>query len=440
MRYLEYAGLAVVGLLFFIWPIPHTISIRYISIFIALFILSYLFFRSRPSLPTGLLVPLLIYGAITAWMLLAAFFISADTARTLDEIRSQWLMGIVAGVIGGLIALAGTESGVITGKRVLLIIFSALAIHVLYVDMVGLVGYFATGDLPRAVAGFTEGRDKSSYLTNHLLMMLGAEFLYRTLSKRRAIPVGPAVLFSVAVLALFSVYVEGARNGTAAVLLSCAAMLVFYLITVRVGFKQIAVAAVLLALLAGFGYNSVRTDPRWQSFKETIPLALDTEGNLSWLNLKKYPPPKLKSGKEVTGSNYERIAWFKEGVKLVAERPLGIGFDRVAFGRALKVKYGETGPGHSHSGFIDLAVGTGLPGVLMWCALLIYLMAASIKQFIKHKNCFALMALFTVGNFSMRMMVDSNIRDHMLQQFIFLTAFFFTAMLKEDRGATSGAG
>jgi O-antigen ligase len=123
-----------------------------------------------------------------------------------------------------------------------------------------------------------------------------------------------------------------------------------------------------------------------------------------------------------------------------AERPLGIGFDGVAFGRALKVKYGETGPGHSHSGLIDLAVGTGLPGVLMWCALLAYLMAASIRRFIKHTSCFALMALFTVFNFSIRMVVDSKIRDRMLQQFISLTAFFFTAMLKEDRSAIAGAG
>ena len=57
----------------------------------------------------------------------------------------------------------------------------------------GVVGCFAAGDLPGEVADFTEGRGKSSYLTNHLLMILGAEFFYRALSKRRVIPIGPAL-------------------------------------------------------------------------------------------------------------------------------------------------------------------------------------------------------------------------------------------------------
>ena len=156
--------------------------------------------------------------------------------------------------------------------------------------------------------------------------------------------------------------------------------------------------------------------------------------------MEKYDLPKLKSGEQVGQSNYERIAWLKEGIKLVADNPLGVGFDRLAFGHALKVKFGERGRGHSHSSLIDFAVGTGIPGLAMWCAFLGYLMVTSIRRFIKYRSYFALLLLFTVGNFGMRMVVDSNLRDHMLQQFIFLAGFFFTAMLLETKAATGGGG
>ena len=386
MRYLEFAGLAIAGLLFFVWPIPHTISIRYASIFIALVIFGYLLFRKRPTIPAGLLIPAAFYAAITAWMLLAAFFISGDTAQTLNEIRGQWLMGFVAGVIAVLIALTAINEGVITQRRALMIIFSTLIIHILYIDIVGIIGHLTTGSFPNEVAGFTEGRDKSSYLTNHLLMILGAEFFYRSFVRRRGISLNSVALAAVALLTLFSVYLEGARNGYTAALLSCLAILAFYLFTTRLGFKRVAVVAALFVVLVAFGYNSFRTDPRWQTLKETIPLALDTETNMAWLNQEKYETPRLKSGEKVAWSNYERIAWFKEGIKLVAENPLGIGFNRQAFGRALKIKFGEKGGGHSHSGLIDFAVGAGIPGLAMWCAFLGYLMATSIRRFIRYRS------------------------------------------------------
>lgn len=439
MKYLEYAGLAVAGLLFFIWPIPHTISIRYGAIFLALFLFAYLVYRKRPLVPAGFRIPFLLFALLTAWLLFSAVFISSDTARTLDEIRGQWLMGFAALLVAVLLALSTRHSDVINRRRILMLLFGVLFAHILYLDIASIYKYLTTGVLPHrftgyasVLAGFTEGIDKSSYLSNYLLMILGADLFFRSLRKRSFLPLNTVVVIFALLCTIFSIYLENARNGTGAAFVSSLAMLVMYLLVTRIGVRRTILAAIFLIVISGFLYKSIKSDPRWQTLLETIPVALDTQNNRAWINLDKYDLPKLKSGEVVQQSNYERVAWFKEGVILVWENPLGVGFDRSAYGRALKIKYKEKATSHSHSGIVDFAVGTGIPGLVLWLAFILYLLGISLRTFVRHKNYFALLLFFTVFNFSLRMVVDSTIRDHMLQQFMFLTGVFFTLMLLED--------
>jgi hypothetical protein len=44
----------------------------------------------------------------------------------------------------------------------------------------------------------------------------------------------------------------------------------------------------------------------------------------------------LADGSPVSGSNYERIAWAKEALLQIAREPIGVGYNRSAFGVALK--------------------------------------------------------------------------------------------------------
>lgn len=163
--------------------------------------------------------------------------------------------------------------------------------------------------------------------------------------------------------------------------------------------------------------------------RETVPIALDTTNNKAWLDSKKYEYPKLSNGETVSSSNYERPAWVKEGLILISENPLGVGYGRNAFGHGSR-QIRRSG-GHSHSGIIDLGIGTGIPGMALW---VLFLGALVYYGFSSFKNTVVILArrlFFIASGFCFRMIVDSVIRDHMLEQFMFLAGFLLTMSARE---------
>jgi O-antigen ligase len=273
-----------------------------------------------------------------------------------------------------------------------------------------------------------------------LLYFLLAEIFIRSVFHRRFLPVGNIPLTAIAVVALFAVYVEAMRNGIAelAVVLGVAVVLVMRESNRR---RRLVIAGVTLALVVialTQSYLNVRKDERWQTFLETVPIALAIE-NKAWIN-EGLPQPGLANGQAVDWSNYSRIARIRAGLSLMADRPLGVGFGRNAFGHAVEQKYGLR-TSHSHSGIIDLGVGTGVPGVVLWLAFFGVLWRLGFRGLRGSRSFPALALLFLTSGYGFRMLVDSTIRDHMLQMFLFLAAFLAVTaaagLLGQEPGKTS---
>lgn len=77
--------------------------------------------------------------------------------------------------------------------------------------------------------------------------------------------------------------------------------------------------------------------------------------------------PINELGKTVSGTNYERIAWGLVGVDLLRDNPLGYGLIEDSFGPLANKRWPESSPRltHAHSGWLDLALGLGLPGIIL---------------------------------------------------------------------------
>jgi O-antigen ligase len=163
----------------------------------------------------------------------------------------------------------------------------------------------------------------------------------------------------------------------------------------------------------------------------TVSIAWDTEHYKAWQDNGRDGWPKLPSGERVDDSAYQRIAWLKEGLLLFKEHPYGIGFGRDAFGHGLKAKYGQGG-GHSHSGLLDMAIGLGIPGVLLWLVFFSSLASVAGRQYRANRNYAALLLLLLLTDYGARMVLDSVIRDHMLQQFMFLAGLAAVMMVTGD--------
>jgi hypothetical protein len=166
-----------------------------------------------------------------------------------------------------------------------------------------------------------------------------------------------------------------------------------------------------LAVAAG----AINPTANWEKLIATVPIALDTTTHKAWLS-DQYPMPNLPDGSPIDVSTYLRVAWMKEGLKAGADSLLGTGFDRNAFGRVMQARYG-TMLGHSHSSVVDLLIGIGIPGLLLWFGWLISLLWLAIRGF---DQGWGYALLLIVIDFAIRSFIDSNIRDHMLQMFLFL--------------------
>ena len=444
MKKIEIVSLVLLGLLFFVWPVPHTVSARDLLLASNLLVFSYLAWRKGwpRDVTHALSVPGAILLALTAWMYMVAVFIFPESIWTLGEIESQWWRAVVALLIGAFVATAARGNSRFT-QGVFAVLLVALVAHVLYVDFQAARGLLAPGPLER-MAGLTEGPDKSNYLTNVLFGFLLAELFFRVVYKKRVLPLSHAVFAAVLALAAASVFAERTRNGIITLVLMLLLLGWFYLRERRDRLNKLVISASVIAMFAvtlgGLGLVvTARQSSSLNNLIDTVPIAWDTEHYKAWQQADPGSLPELPSGETVDLSVYLRIAWLKEGLLLVRDHPLGIGFDRNAFGHGLKAKYGR-GVGHSHSGLLDMAIGLGIPGALLWLGFFASLAAIAWRRHRASGNYAAILLLLLLVDYGVRMVLDSVIRDHMLQQFMFLAglaAVLTVAGVPEKRKASA---
>ncbi|MEW6331580.1 MAG: O-antigen ligase family protein [Pseudomonadota bacterium] len=416
------AGLVVLALLLFIYPIPHTISLRYLLLLAAAVVFGYLAIRrGSPALLLRPVLPLALFGALLAWLFLGAVFISHDPARTLSEVSSQWLMALLS-LMAGVAAGSAFANDAAAGRRLLRVVFFVLLAHVVIVDAQALWLAVSSGSFAARAQGLTAGPDQASYLTNMLLALLLGESLVRINGKPSGLGLGNNLLLVAWLIGVVSLYAEGTRNSIPVLVVLCGVIVLFYLVQGRNPKRWLyagAATALLAVLVVSFAVTTagVQRGSDWRQVWDTLPVALDTERHKAWLDEEKYGLPKLPDGRSVETSTYLRVAWIKEGLLLVAEHPLGTGFDRNAFGHGLRMKYGE-GMGHSHSGVLDVAIGAGVPGLLLWFAFLVSLAWLGWRRFSRLHVFVGLALLMVVLDYFTRMFLDSTVKDHMLQQFM----------------------
>lgn len=424
-RWHYHLGLVCFASLLFVYSIPHTISLRYLLLLGAMVVFGYLAVKRRDLITLSrLTLPAVLFAALSLWIVIGAIFISDDPARSLSETRGQWLM-VLLSLITGVAAGIAVEPDRSARQQLLAAVIIVLLIHILIVDAQSLWTAISSHTFKTRAQGLTEGPDKASFLTNMLLAFLLGELFLRVTGKPRAFGISNGVFTAILVLTLLSLYAEGRRNAVLALFVMGIGFITLYWAGTRGDRRRwwyIAAASCLFVVLVAslFQATASKRGITWDRTLATVPVALDTEGHRNWLNVRQYGLPMLADGKKVEESTYLRVAWLKEGLLLVAEHPLGIGFDRNAFGRGLQMKYGE-GKGHSHSGLLDLAISTGIPGVLMWIAFLVSLARLGLRRFLDTGNYAGLTLFFVVLDFSTRLLLDSVTKDHMLQQFMLVT-------------------
>ena len=167
---------------------------------------------------------------------------------------------------------------------------------------------------------------------------------------------------------LFLFYVQNTKNGIAyaAILITLfLGLILFRGSSLRLWQK----GALLIAVAIGW-YTlllpHLQKNDSWNTLIADTKVGFQLEQFPQWKFAGEKGYPNNEYGIMVSVTNYERASWFKVGSQLALNDPLGYGLVEDSFKRMVKNQWPEASSNlsHSHSGWLDLILGFGFPGIL----------------------------------------------------------------------------
>jgi len=393
----------------FVFPVPHTIALRNLLLLIGLLVLLATLRRAaRPSLPSALKPAAWALLATTAWLLLQSVAVSPAPTLALDNLRGDWIVPFLIAVLAAF-AAARTEP-----RLALRAVVAALLAHMAWMfgwQLWLLATTGAVSDGSKGIVPFGE-RDYHSSLNAFLFALVLAERVASRSAGAKSAPYFAATGWPALAVSLIADAALRVRNGTVvSVGLLVAA-------TVWLAKRQPRFILLLLAV-AALGGVSLARDSRWSALTESLSIGW-TSSSLYWMAGDQTLRPQAPSGAEIDDSAYLRAAWAHQAATAIGEHPLGLGFGRDAFGRAVAGKYGFHGMVSSHSGWLDFALGAGLPGLALLLLSAGLAIRGGWRQFRQHDDAAGLMLSFLVGGYLLRCLLDGHLSGWRLGLFAFI--------------------
>lgn len=429
---LNYVIAACITSLMLVWPVMFTIGLRYSLAGLLILTTFFWWYTNRKEInPLFKQPPVLIssalLGLLSLWFVIQALWVVPDAHWVWRELRSQWLKDIIFWILGLTLGIGSVIQKTQGKYWWLLAVVSGLLGIVFFNVGAAVLIWIQTGQMPTFFGGATGSRTLESYVNNMLLAFLMGDLLARDRAKE-FLPWKASITIVLIAICLVNTVFIGTRHGWIGVgMLTVSGFMIYYIQGWRrVGKKGLFLMPLVLVLLAFGAWTTWKTDHRWVTLKETLPIAWDIDTHKAWIDHNKHPFPTLPNGQVVDASNYERPAWIHAGLRMVANRPFGAGFSRHAFGHEIARLYpdSESASGmHAHSSIIDLAVGGGIPAVLLWTAFVFTLIWCGGVAYFRHGSGAGLLLVFLTSGFFGRSLLDSVMRDHSMEQYIFIVAF-----------------
>lgn len=418
-------------LLVAIYPVPHTMALRNLLLLIGLLGLAWHWRATLHALSmlrrrlTWLAASAWVLAALTVWIVIHALLIAPLPAMALDRARADWLMPLLLLAIGATVTIRSQYGNAMRGLVI------ALAFHILLVAVVQCWQWLTLGYWPLGVTPFAE-RDYHSTLNGFLVALLLADRLSLLIAGSAPLNVSAGAAWSLLISALGADVLLRSRNGTvvsiALLIVAVAILLADSRCRKRWGLR-IALAVGFAALLGGI---SVRNDVRWQGFSESIVIGIESNSPF-WMTGDPNQLPSTPSGNPLERSAYARAAWARQAVEAIVRKPLGIGYGHDAFGRVIAEKYGHRGMGSSHSGWLDIALGIGIPGLALLLALGGATVVAGWRRFRSLGDGYSLMLALTVSGYLLRCLLDGHFSGWRLALFTLIVGLLVGTSAKGRR-------
>jgi len=366
------------AVLYAIWILPNTILVRNVCLILgaAIGIYQIYYFRKQIKLPQALSIFLLL--ALFVWMTLHLIFFSNNFAMQYEEYVSVWKRSFLALLFAFGFGLAILRSSPKVRQKTWAIFYLGLVMPTLIYLLKFALAWFGQVEgfsIPSYLALYTTSDPpplyyvaKTAYMgfcAPALAVTLGQLFIrLKDGNWFNAIN----VVYVLAVLAIFFVfYQENIKNGMVYGLLFLITFIFLYALkSFRVTPVRTAVfVAMILSMVSLMTIRHIQENPSWISFISDAKIAAQVDSYSNWKCGSDLGYPKNEFGQIVSVTNYERIAWGISGARLAIEYPFGYGLIERSFRQRGNALWPGSCLSQSHSGWIDLTLGIGIPGLIL---------------------------------------------------------------------------
>ena len=438
--------LVTCAVLLAIWPLPDTMALRHLMLLLGTSAAMALLCKDGALRTPRSAWPAYLLLVFFAWLLFHYLVLAANPAAQWRELTGDWLRTFLASLMGlGLGYLlskrAPQQDGDAAGRSTLWLIMGLSGTVVIY-NIRYLYEVYSTGQW------IHKNFFMAPYLGKTALVIFGSLFVPVLFIKVLHAVRGHARWIWYAwglagvSLTLAAYYFANTKNGFAIftlLLLLFFCKLLYQQQQPALSAKTYATVALCL-LVAGIAMKQhLASNPAWSNLIADFKVSIQIDKNANWKD-RISPLPINENGHTVDGSTYERVSWGRAGLELLSENLLGYGLINHSFGTLAKQKWPDyvrapdASPGATHSGWLDFAVGLGLPGLLLvWTSLLVsYLRARRMQGF------WAEYATWTIPTIAFAYLTTEVCTDHFIELLFFMCAWFCRLTLRPVKTA-SGA-
>lgn len=439
--------LLAVAILLAIWPLPDTMALRHLMLLAGSIASCFIIFRNAPRLFRMDAWPVFVLFSFFLWLVFHLLVLSENFEEQWRELTGDWLRAFLAASMGLALGMLLSEPSHQLTPR-LQRIQQPLLIG-------GLAGTIAIFCLRYAYEVMETGQwiHPDFYMTPYLgktpLVIFGSLFIpvmfIKILSARQKVDSPIWYLYGLLGLSatVLTYYFANTKNGFAMFVLLCG----YFMLQVagsssRITSHQKGFHALLLVCLIIFGYGIKKhldTNPAWSNLIADYKISSQIEQHSNWKD-RVAPLPPNAHGIPVNGSTYERVAWGNAGLELLKEHPWGYGQINHSFGALAIKKWNDfhkpdgSNRGATHSGWLDFALGFGLPGLLMVGIPL----AASYARARKIEGFWSTYATWTIPVIAISYLITEVCTGHFIELLFFMCTWFCGLTLKPKNSA-SGA-
>lgn len=365
------------SLLYAIWILPETILIRHCCLIIGALIGLIEIYYYRKSFFHRHSIFVWILFSIFIWATIHLLFLGQDFQEQLREFYGTWKRTALAALFALGFGLALINSCFSHKKAILfwwLMYFGLLAPSIIYLIKFFLTKIFIFYDLNISSYWLIEPRDGPYYLqkANYVcfcipIFSIALGQIYKNIQKNLLVSWSSIAYLATLILVMFIFYTENIKNGMA---YSFILVIIFLVAILRKGVinqpQKLIFLLFILLISSYYSYQHIQSNKSWKNFLADFRVAVQTDKYVEWRYGGGHGFPYNELGEKVSVTNYERISWAKKGFDLLLENPFGYGLIEASFGRLAKSAWPDsTNLMQTHSGWVDLALALGFPGLVI---------------------------------------------------------------------------